>query len=182
MSINLLQVVNRENLLDENFVPENLMTIANREGDIVYVPSVVWDSFNAMLRLGTFFGQYLDLTSGYRSYIRQQQLFNESVIENGEKETLKKIAFPGASEHQLGLGIDVSNFTPDGKMREDSKRFDWLHKNCSKFGFIIRYKQEYQDITGVMYEPWHLRYVGEVAQKIESLNLPLEEIVRRQLV
>lgn len=182
MNINLLQIVNRMNLLSDDFVPEGLKTICNREGDIVYVPPMVWDSFNAMIHEGVFYSQYLDLTSGYRSYQRQQELFSESVREIGEEETLKRVAFPGASEHQLGLGIDISNFSSDGKMRDDENRFKWVHENCARFGFIIRYKKEYQAITGVMDEPWHLRYVGEVAPKIESLGLPLEEIVRRQLV
>ena len=67
-------------------------------------------------------------------------------------------------------------------MRDDEERFKWLHENCARFGFIIRYKKEYQNITGVTEEPWHLRYVGNVASKIKSLDLPLEEIVERQLV
>lgn len=182
MSINLLQIVNRQNRLSNDYVPEELKTICNREGDIVLVPTIVWDSFNAMIREGAFSSQYLDLTSGYRSYQRQFELFNESVREIGRVETLKRIAFPGTSEHQLGLGIDISNFSPDGKIRDDDARFEWVHKNCARFGFIVRYKKEYEDITGMMYEPWHLRYVGSIAPKIEKLGLPLEEIVRRQLV
>lgn len=182
MSMNLLQIVNRRNLLDESFIPEDLVEIINREGNVVYVPSILWEAFTAMSNEGELHNQFLDITSGYRSYERQERLFEKFVRKIGREETLKKVALPGASEHQLGLGIDVSNFTPDGVMRDDEERFKWLHENCARFGFIIRYKKEYQNITGVTEEPWHLRYVGNVASKIKSLDLPLEEIVERQLV
>ena len=182
MNINLLQVVNRKNLLPTDFVPEGLVTIVNRENSIVYAPLIVWDAFNTMMREGSFKGQYLDLTSCYRSYQRQKELFDDSLLKNGIEKTLKNIAIPGSSEHQLGLDIDISNFTSEGLMRDDDDRFKWVHENCSSFGFIIRYKEDFQSVTGIKYEPWHLRYVGQYAPKITSLNLPLEEIVRRQLI
>ena len=99
MNINLLQVVNRKNLLPTDFVPEGLVTIVNRENSIVYAPLIVWDAFNTMMREGSFKGQYLDLTSCYRSYQRQKELFDDSLLKNGIEKTLKNIAIPGSSEH-----------------------------------------------------------------------------------
>lgn len=186
MSINLLQVVNRENLLSENFVPKRLITIINRERNVVRTPIYVWKAFKKMAKVAENYGQYLDLTSGFRSYQRQAELFDLFVKEYGYEEAIHMVARPGASEHQLGLGIDIS-ISIDGKMRSDAESFKWVHENCEYFGFILRYKKEFQDVTGVMYEPWHLRYIGlhfslKIMENPILKAFPLEELVDQNLL
>ena len=82
-------------------------------------------------------------------------------------------AKPGESEHQTGLAIDMTN--ESGYFKEDTKEAKWLKKNAHKFGYIIRYPKGKEDITGINYEPWHIRYVGEeIANKIYNSNITLE--------
>lgn len=122
--------------------------------------------------------------SSYRSIEYQQSLFDNQVNtyisqgkskEEAENLTLKTINKPGTSEHNLGLAIDFNyvdyNF-------ENTKGFKWLQKNAEKYGFILRYKKEKEDITKVDYEPWHWRYVGvENAKKMNELDMCLEEYI-----
>jgi len=121
----------------------------------------------------------LKVVSAYRSYERQQAIYQNNVNTRGEEDTNKVSAQPGCSEHQTGLAIDVSSDTvnctieksfascPEGK---------WLAKNCHRFGFIIRYPKGKSGITGYSYEPWHIRYVGvNLAKYIYKKGLTLEE-------
>lgn len=90
------------------------------------------------------------------------------------------MAYPGSSDHQTGLGIDVINKAGIGKKFTsafaDTKEGKWIAENCWNYGFIIRYQKDKEDITEIIYEPWHLRYVGvQIAQYMHENNLCLEE-------
>ena len=118
-------------------------------------------------------GFNIDLVSGYRSYARQKNIYENNVANRGYDETDKYSARPGHSEHQTGLAFDVGSVTytygetPSGQ---------WLNKNCAKYGFIIRYPQGKEHITGYGYEPWHIRYVGiDIATEIMEKEITLEE-------
>lgn len=118
-------------------------------------------------------GHNIPLISGFRSYSRQQTLYNNYVARDGQALADTYSARPGHSEHQTGLAFDVGNLddnygsTPAGI---------WLKENCHKYGFIIRYPKGKESITGYQYEPWHIRYVGvEHATKIMNQNITLEE-------
>ena len=118
-------------------------------------------------------GHNIPLISGFRSYSRQQTLYNNYVARDGQTLADTYSAKPGHSEHQSGLAFDVgaldNNYgsTPAGT---------WLKENCHKYGFIIRYPKGKESITGYQYEPWHIRYVGvEHATKIMNQNITLEE-------
>lgn len=121
--------------------------------------------------------------SGYRSYDRQDAIFRrkQRTSESLEKAMLL-VAPPGASEHQLGLALDIArrdSANLNGAFGK-SKEGLWLKENAHHFGFIIRYKAEWTAITGYADEPWHIRYVGkEHAQAIYSLNIPLETYVEK---
>ncbi len=113
--------------------------------------------------------------NSYRSYIDQKIIYNDYVARDGQLMADTYSARPGYSEHQSGLAIDVNSLdqnwenTPEGK---------WLSANCYKYGFIIRYPKGKEDITGYMYEPWHIRYVGkDLAEKLYNNGnwLTLEE-------
>ena len=118
-------------------------------------------------------GHNIPLISGFRSYSRQQTLYNNYVARDGQALADTYSARPGHSEHQTGLAFDVGKLdnnygsTPAGI---------WLKENCHKYGFIIRYPKGKESITGYQYEPWHIRYLGvEHATKIMNQNITLEE-------
>ncbi|MCR8658886.1 M15 family metallopeptidase [Paenibacillus endoradicis] len=124
-------------------------------------------------------GIYLAGVSAYRSHETQKALFKRYVERDGYEKAKTYSAEPGTSEHETGLAIDVSGST--GKCAAEdcfggTVEAIWLAKNAANYGFIIRYPEGKEDITGYKYEPWHLRYVGvEIAKEIDSEGLTLEE-------
>lgn len=106
------------------------------------------------------------LASAYRDGDYQAKLFEDSP--NGY------VAYPGCSEHQTGLAMDVAQFRRG--MNLDDEHRAWLAENCWEHGFVIRYPQGRQDVTGIPFEPWHLRYVGrDVAGEMRQRGWVLEE-------
>ncbi|WP_407082982.1 M15 family metallopeptidase [Paenibacillus polygoni] len=124
-------------------------------------------------------GIELRAVSGYRSYNRQVSVYNSSVERNGEEYAARVSAKPGYSEHQTGLAIDVSSPSVGNVIEEvfgDSEEGKWLEEHAPEYGFVIRYLKDREDITGYVYEPWHIRYVGkELAPDIAESGLTLEE-------
>lgn len=118
-------------------------------------------------------GIILRVLSGYRTYDRQEFLFNNSVNKNGLEHALLYSAKPGHSEHELGLAVD---FNTTDMSFENTKEYEWLKNNSYKYGFIERYKKGKENITGYGYEPWHYRYVGiDAATKIFAEDITFEE-------
>lgn len=120
------------------------------------------------------------LYSSYRTQSHQQRLFNNMVEKCGGNRTraAKIVAIPGTSEHQLGYAVDITDFhfrtlNSDQEKTETQK---WLMEHCWDYGFILRYPNDKSIITGIIYEPWHYRYVGlELAAEMKELGLCLEE-------
>jgi len=128
----------------------------------------------------------LSVTSAYRSYEYQNQLFNqyvnEKMVELGitraeaEKIVEKDTARAGTSEHQSGLCVDMHTLWSAEEVFKNEKEAKWLAENCYKFGFILRFPEGKMDITKITYEPWHFRYVGRYhAYQIHQLGMCLEE-------
>jgi len=118
--------------------------------------------------------------SGYRSFNHQEKVYNDSFVANGEEYTSKYVAKAGHSEHQTGLAFDIGgNQSQWGELSfAKSKEASWLNENAHRFGFIIRYPEDKEDITGYGYEPWHIRYVGlDNATYIYENKLTLEEFL-----
>ncbi|WP_435922814.1 D-alanyl-D-alanine carboxypeptidase family protein [Paenibacillus sp. DYY-L-2] len=124
-------------------------------------------------------GIYLAGVSAYRSHSTQTSLFNRYVERDGLEKAKTYSAEPGHSEHETGLAIDVSG--SDGKCAAEdcfggTPEAEWLADHASDYGFIIRYPDGKEDITGYKYEPWHLRYVGKaIAADIAERGITLEE-------
>ncbi len=178
-------LVNRDYPMPEDYVPEDLVI-----PDVGYSYNGIYEKSYmreaAAKALEKMFAEAwkkkkykLKVVSAYRSYERQNAIYQNNINTRGEEDTNKVSAQPGCSEHQTGLAIDVSSDTvnctieksfascPEGK---------WLARNCHNFGFIIRYPQGKSDITGYSYEPWHIRYVGvNLAKYIHKKKLTLEE-------
>lgn len=118
-------------------------------------------------------GLKIPLVSGYRSYITQENLYNKYVKKDGEEEANTYSAKPGHSEHQTGLAFDVGSVERSFANTDEAK---WLEENAHLYGFIVRYPKDKTDITGYIYEPWHIRYLGkDNAKKVYESGLTLEE-------
>ncbi|KRG11035.1 M15 family metallopeptidase [Staphylococcus sp. NAM3COL9] len=136
-------------------------------------------ALNQMINDANKQGFQLIIISGFRSYFKQLRLFSIYVNRDGLKKAKTYSAEPGYSEHQTGLAFDVASPGLDESIKEQfqyTKESKWLQDNAHNYGFIIRYPKGKEHITGFMYEPWHLRYLGkEDAIKITNQNLTVEE-------
>ncbi len=143
------------------------------------------DAVNALLQAGAAHG--IDVQSGYRPASQQATIYWRQVnayrnqghsIDEAQRLTGAIIKRPGYSEHNTGLAVDLGgsgNFSLETSF-ENTAAFKWLMENCADYGFILRYPQGKEDITGVTYEAWHFRYVGvDAAREIMSKGLCLEE-------
>ncbi len=174
-----LFLVNRDFTLTADYVPRDLvMPDVKRVSDAVLLRQ---DAARGLEELFTAAKEEMGFTlvavSGYRSYSTQNAIFARKVESAGKKNAMLLVAPPGCSEHQLGLAMDI------GTSRDHSLTFAfgkteegmWVAENCWRFGFIVRYKDEWTDVTGYSYEPWHLRYVGaEHAKQIYESDIPFE--------
>ena len=127
------------------------------------------------------------ICSGYRTMEKQQYLFNNKIarlVAEGTEPTeapaiaAMSVAIPGTSEHQLGLAVDIIdyNYPYLNEQQETMPTQKWLMENSWRYGFILRYPNDKSDITGIIYEPWHYRYVGvDAAAEIYGLGVTLEE-------
>ena len=121
--------------------------------------------------------------SGYRTNATQTLYWNNQVKVYGEEYASQYSAYPGRSEHQLGLAIDVSYTTQGDRLSEkvaDSAIGKFIISDAYKYGFTLRYKKDKVAITNYGYEPWHIRYVGvDLATKLHDQNLTLEEYYKQ---
>lgn len=132
------------------------------------------------------------LCSSYRTQEKQTQLYNNLVQKqmargNSRSEAMakaaKEVAVPGTSEHQLGLAVDIVDTQNQvlNRAQEDTAVQQWLMEHCWEYGFILRYPEDKSEITGIIYEPWHYRYVGvETAKVIHEQGLCLEEYLQQR--
>lgn len=130
-------------------------------------------ALDALIAAAALDGVELFVRSGFRSFETQTDLYNRYVANDGKDEADRYSARPGYSEHQTGLAFDMNSL--DESFAETTEGI-WLAEHCTEYGFIIRYPKEKEAITGYMYEPWHIRYLGEdVAKAVAESGLCLEE-------
>ena len=130
------------------------------------------------------------IISAYRDPDQQSQLFNQEVgalVNAGNtyydavRDALTRVAPPRGSEHSTGLALDIVSGSNQEKTadQETTPETKWLHEHCAEYGFIVRYPEGAQEITGITYEPWHYRYVGvEAAKAMTQQDITLEEYLR----
>ena len=153
-------IVNKTYSLPNNYVPTNLTTI----NGYIRVVDYVKEAFDNLKAASAGLGLNIYASSGYRSYADQNYIYNNYVKIDGQEIADTYSARAGYSEHQTGLAIDLN--TIDSSF-ENTAESNWLQEHCYEFGFIIRYPKGKENITGYMYEPWHIRYVGkELAEKL----------------
>ncbi|MBR2734959.1 MAG: M15 family metallopeptidase [Clostridia bacterium] len=176
-------VVNKDNFLPNGYRPK-IKSCRGKE-----IADVAFDDLNKMIDDAKKDGIKLWISSGYRSTELQTKLFNRQIEkekskavisqEEAEKRAAMVVARPGTSEHNTGLAVYFNGVSDNFYT---TKEYEWLMKNAHKYGFIERYQKKWKERTGVIYEPWHFRYVGkDNAEKIKNSGLCLEEYVSRNL-
>ena len=172
-----LIVVNAWNELPEDYSVE-LTELSNGQK----VDSRIYPYLQGMFDAAREEGVYPVVREGYRTAEEQQEILEDRIqtyINQGysrsraERTAKEWVALPGTSEHQLGIAVDIN---ADKSMCSNEEVYAWLAENAYKYGFILRYPLEKQEITGTSYEPWHYRYVGEeAALEIYEQGICLEE-------
>lgn len=175
---NYLMIVNKTYHLNKDFKRDDLEKVSL---DYAYsgqsAAKIVIENFlNMRNDIKDELGVRLMVNSSYRSYADQEKIYDgfKSVsLEYADSYAAR----PGYSEHQTGLAIDITSLeNPYVNSFKKSKEYDWLKKNCYKYGFILRYPEGKEMITGYNTESWHFRYVGkEVAEKIQKENITFDE-------
>ena len=183
-----LLLVNAENPLPEDYDYTGNLTEINQKyinGSLRQIDKNVYPYMQAMIEAAWADGVKLYVWSPYRSYDTQNMLFQKQVqrcINNGtpqseaEAEAATVVARPGTSEHHTGLAADFNMASDDF---ENTAMYEWMQKHAAEYGFIMRYPADKTDITGVIYESWHYRFVGiNAAKEMNSLGMCLEEYVK----
>ena len=178
----MLTLVNAGNPLPEGYAPQ-LKSLANG----LQFDERAIDQLNAMLSAAKQQGLSPVVCSAYRTTEKQRSLFDSKVSkliasglgpDQADSEARKHVAYPGTSEHNFGLAADIVSLSYqhlDDK-QADTPEVRWLREHCAEYGFILRYPSGKEELTGVAYEPWHFRYVGEqTAREITGSGLCLEE-------
>lgn len=183
-----LVLVNKDNPIPDGYVPK----LAYVDGKNHRVDERIADALGSMLKDCRKNGLDPMICSSYRSNETQISLFQSMVkryknqgMSDEEAVNAAKIivAYPGTSEHQLGLAVDIvsKKYQVLDEKQEQTKVYRWLKEHCVEYGFIVRYPDGKTDITGIIYEPWHFRYVGiEAAREIMSRGITLEEYLDSQ--
>ena len=176
-----LVLTNKSALMDGDFEPHDLVELKLRATSRGFqLRSEAAEALGAMFKAAEDeAGLKLYVKSAYRSYQTQKTMYQGRTERYGRDDGV--VAYPGSSDHQTGLGVDLLNYswsqregmTPEFGQTAEAR---WMEENAARFGFILRYMPEKQDITGIIYEPWHFRYVGKpVAEYIMKNRLSLEE-------
>ena len=186
-------LVNAEHPLPENYEPAELVNLTDYcDKNVVKIKAngiegerVAVDALQEMLRAAKADGvSPWQISAGYRSVSYQQKLLDNKIYEyrkqgmsaaRARTAALKTVAEPGKSEHHTGLAFDV---TVPGKSFKGTKQAKWLAEHCWEYGFVVRYTEEKESITGITAEPWHIRYVGKThAEQMQEHNWCLEEYI-----
>ncbi|SDC62669.1 D-Ala-D-Ala carboxypeptidase. Metallo peptidase. MEROPS family M15B [Pelagirhabdus alkalitolerans] len=176
--------VNKKRRLPEGYEPDDLVAPdvehLSPEGDNRrLLREEAADALEDLFSEALDAGHNLIAVSGYRSEDRQRTLYNSYVEQHGQEEADRFSARPGTSEHQTGLAMDISAASVSFGLEEafsGTNEGEWVKDNAHHFGYVIRYPEGKTDITGYVYEPWHLRYVGEeLATHLYTESLTLEE-------
>lgn len=177
-----LTLVNRWNALPEDYAIE-LVELDNGQS----VDKRCYEELSAMLDACRTAGHTPLICSSYRPWATQERLYMSKVQEfldegytqaRAEEAAGQIVAVPGTGEHQLGLAVDIVDISYQvlDREQEETGVQKWLMEHCWEYGFILRYPTDKSEITGIIYEPWHYRYVGkETAQEIHRQGVCLEE-------
>lgn len=169
-------LVNKKNKLPDNYVPADLNLISKEYSvSKQHLRNIAQINFEKMAKDIEKEGLKIIAVSTYRDSEYQDKLFNNYVQEKGLEYASMCSAKKGFSEHQTGLAVDIASSNLDYDNFDKTEEFKWMKNHAHKYGFILRYPKDKVNITGYKYEPWHYRYVGDIAPYIYLNNLTLEE-------
>lgn len=182
-----LVLVNKEHEVPENWLDSITLCSATKStGEEIFVEEKTLEQYYKLRRaLVSENGIHILLTGAYRSMEYQVKLSNRLEKKHGPQYVKDYVATPGYSEHHTGLAIDICLLIGDrivnqrDELFKNKEIFDKIHQRLSGFGFILRYPEGKEDVTGYQYEPWHIRFVGEVAKEIYLQGLTLEEYLEK---
>lgn len=175
---NELLLVNKYYTLNQDYEPDNLVNISSQ---YAYANNKITeeanDAYVSMWHAAKEAGYQLIVNSSYRNYKDQEDVYESFKMSKGEREADKVAARPGHSEHQTGLAIDV--FEINNQLTgtfKNSPAYTWLKENAYKYGYIERYPENKEYLTGYSFESWHWRYVGvKAATTIHNENITYDE-------
>ena len=180
-SLNEQMIVNKFYALSEDYTPENLVSIPldysyGTEGENQLI-EYAYDKFLDLWQAAHDEGFYLMVTSSYRDYASQKEIYDYRKATQGERKADETAARPGHSEHQTGLVVDMTSTTePSATDFSESEAYKWLKEHAHEFGFIERYPADKEYLTGYSPESWHWRYVGiEAATVMHEENIIYDE-------
>ena len=173
----LVAYINRHRYINKDYEPEDLVEMDDKYSNNYYgvnkLRKDAYEHFKEMVDDANKQGIEFVADTTYRSFDTQETIYNNYAYEHTSEETSKYAARPGYSEHELGTAIDVSNIW---YIEEGDKEYDWIKKNAWKYGFIMRYKKDKEDITKYAAEDWHIRYVGvKTATLIHNKGITFDE-------
>ena len=175
-------IVNKYYYLDGEYEPDDLVTISTKYSwGSLGSQKIRQEAYDAYVNMHNAANSeaniYLMVNSSYRNYKDQQRVYNDYKNNHGEAYADNIAARPGYSEHQTGLALDIFSLaSPSQATFKDSESYQWLLNNSYKYGFILRYPEGKENITGYKFESWHYRYVGvDLAQKIHDSGLTFDE-------
>lgn len=187
----LTRLINREHTISADYVPPDLVRacelnfsgVLTLKSDDIKADRTAMAALDEMLCAAS--GDGVDgfyLVSVYRTYEHQQRLWDKKVANDPEYGADPRVpivtALPGASEHQTGLAFDIAAVDARALSASfaETVQGQWLYAHCHEYGFILRYPDDKQDITCIVFEPWHFRYVGkELSMYLYENNMVLEE-------
>ena len=169
-------LVNKHFKLNKDFKVPDLVKIDKKytDEDNIMMNKEAYEQYKKMSDDLEKNGLSIYITTAYRSYDEQKELCDYFKKLYGDEYVKKYVAQPGFSEHQTGLAIDIASVKKN--TFASSKEYKWMIKNAYKYGYILRYKKEYQEETGFKSEAWHYRYVGvDIAKDIHNKEMSYEE-------
>ena len=181
-------LVNKNSALPSDYEPSDLT-----RPDVKYAPGVAESrkqmrpaaarALEELFKAAADDGIELLAISGYRSYWTQNDLYNRRLKQTSLEHVSIYVAKPGQSEHQTGLAMDLGceGYTDLTERFAETPAYAWLSEHAHEYGFIIRYPKDGTDETGYAYEPWHIRYLGDLAEDVYKSGLTLEAWYARRL-
>ena len=178
----LVNKYNRAPAVPITLVKPNVTPTKETLSENIYMQPAAATALEALFQGALEDGITLYATSGFRSYSTQKAIFDRKLETMSEKAANASVAKPGYSEHQTGLAMDVEGLSSlgSGLVQDfgETQEGIWLAEHCHEYGFILRYPKGKTDITGYIYEPWHIRYVGrEAAMEIHEMDITFEEYI-----
>lgn len=175
-SKDILMLVNKYNYLENDYIPDVVEVDSNYAYDKNYLRKEALDAFIKMADEARKNNLNIVASTSYRDFNQQQKIYDNILNSSGKYYADMITSRPGFSEHQTGLAIDIQAYNVKLENFKTTEECKWLIKNSYKYGFIQRYPEDLEDLTGFNYEPWHYRYVGiDVAKKIHELNISFDE-------